>query len=93
MEAKVIWKNRFISQRKNKQNDCIVTVKGIGYKLEGDDHVVLISTAIAEKNALKLGDTITVQCCYDSGSGFWIVLFYKQHYFTRSERLEFPSSV
>ena len=34
---------------------------------EGDDHVVLISTAIAEKNALKLGDTITVQCCYDSG--------------------------
>ena len=35
---------------------------------EGDDHVVLISTAIAEKNALKLGDTITVQCCYDSGT-------------------------
>ena len=35
---------------------------------EGDDHVVLISTAIAEKNALKLGDTITVQCCYDSGN-------------------------
>ena len=34
----------------------------------GDDHVVLISTAIAEKNALKLGDTITVQCCYDSGN-------------------------
>ena len=34
---------------------------------EGDDHVVLISTAIAEKNALKLGDSITVQCCYDSG--------------------------
>ena len=34
---------------------------------EGDDHVVLISTAIAEKNTLKLGDTITVQCCYDSG--------------------------
>lgn len=34
---------------------------------EDDDHVVLISTAIAEKNALKLGDTITVQCCYDSG--------------------------
>ena len=34
---------------------------------EGDDHVVLISTAIAEKNALKLGDTITVQCCYDRG--------------------------
>ncbi|RKI38344.1 ABC transporter permease [bacterium D16-51] len=33
-----------------------------------DDHVVLISTAIAEKNALKLGDTITVQCCYDSGN-------------------------
>lgn len=35
---------------------------------EGDDHVVLISTAIAEKNALKLGDTITVQCCYDKGN-------------------------
>ena len=35
---------------------------------EGADHVVLISTAIAEKNALKLGDTITVQCCYDSGN-------------------------
>lgn len=35
---------------------------------EGDDHVVLISTAIAVKNALKLGDTITVQCCYDSGN-------------------------
>ena len=35
---------------------------------EGDDHVVLISTAIAEKNALKLGDSITVQCCYDSGN-------------------------
>ena len=35
---------------------------------EDDDHVVLISTAIAEKNALKLGDTITVQCCYDSGN-------------------------
>lgn len=35
---------------------------------EGDDHVVLISTAIAEKNALKLGDTITVQCCYDRGN-------------------------
>lgn len=35
---------------------------------EGDDHVVLISTAIAQKNALKLGDTITVQCCYDSGN-------------------------
>lgn len=34
---------------------------------EGDDHVVLISTALAEKNALKLGDTITVQCCFDSG--------------------------
>lgn len=34
---------------------------------EDDDHVVLISTAIAEKNNLKLGDTITVQCCYDSG--------------------------
>lgn len=35
---------------------------------EDDDHVVLISTAIAEKNALKLGDTITVQCCYDKGN-------------------------
>ncbi len=35
---------------------------------EDDDHVVLISTAIAQKNALKLGDTITVQCCYDSGN-------------------------
>lgn len=35
---------------------------------EGDDHVVLISTAIAEKNALKLGDNITVQCCYDRGN-------------------------
>ena len=34
---------------------------------EDDDHVVLISSAIAEKNNLKLGDTITVQCCYDSG--------------------------
>ncbi len=32
-----------------------------------DDHVVLISTALAERNALKLGDTITVQCCYDAG--------------------------
>ena len=32
-----------------------------------DDHVVLISSAIAEKNNLKLGDTITVQCCFDNG--------------------------
>ena len=32
-----------------------------------DDHAVLISTALAERNALKLGDTITVQCCYDAG--------------------------
>ena len=32
-----------------------------------DDHVVLISTALAERNGLKLGDTITVQCCYDDG--------------------------
>lgn len=32
-----------------------------------DDHAVLISTALAEKNGLKLGDTITVQCCYDAG--------------------------
>ncbi len=34
---------------------------------EDDDHAVLISSAIAEKNNLKLGDTITVQCCFDSG--------------------------
>ncbi len=32
-----------------------------------DDHVVLISTALAKRNGLKLGDTITVQCCYDAG--------------------------
>lgn len=32
-----------------------------------DDHVVLISTALAERNGLKLGDSITVQCCYDAG--------------------------
>jgi len=32
-----------------------------------DDHSVLVSTALAEKNGLKLGDTITVQCCYDAG--------------------------
>ena len=32
-----------------------------------DDHVVLISSAIAGKNNLKLGDTITVQCCFDNG--------------------------
>ena len=32
-----------------------------------DDHVVLISTALAERNGLNLGDTITVQCCYDAG--------------------------
>ena len=32
-----------------------------------DDHAVLISTALAERNGLKLGDTITVQCCYDAG--------------------------
>ena len=32
-----------------------------------DDHVVLISTALAERNGLKLGDTITVQCSYDAG--------------------------
>ena len=31
-----------------------------------DDHAVLISTALAERNGLKLGDTITVQCCYDA---------------------------
>ena len=32
-----------------------------------DDHAVLISTALAEYNGLRLGDTITVQCCYDVG--------------------------
>ena len=32
-----------------------------------DDHVVLISTALAERNGLKLGDAITVQCSYDAG--------------------------
>lgn len=32
-----------------------------------DDHAVLISTALAERNGLKLDDTITVQCCYDAG--------------------------
>lgn len=32
-----------------------------------DDHSVLISTALAERNGLKLGDMITVQCCYDAG--------------------------
>ena len=32
-----------------------------------DDHTVLVSTALAERNGLKLGDTITVQCCYDAG--------------------------
>ena len=35
---------------------------------EDDDHAVLISSAVAEKNNLKIGDTITVQCCYDSGN-------------------------
>ncbi|NBH15398.1 ABC transporter permease [Lachnospiraceae bacterium] len=35
---------------------------------EDDDHVVLISSAVAEKNNLRIGDTITVQCCYDSGN-------------------------
>ena len=34
---------------------------------EDDDHAVLISSAIAERNNLKLGDTITVQCSYDIG--------------------------
>lgn len=34
---------------------------------EDDDHAVLISSAVAEKNNLKLGDTITVQCCFDNG--------------------------
>ena len=33
-----------------------------------DDHAVLISTAIAELNGLRLGDTIIVQCCYDEGN-------------------------
>lgn len=33
-----------------------------------DDHCVLISTALAEINGLKLGDFITVQCCYDVGT-------------------------
>ena len=33
-----------------------------------DDHTVLISTALAERNGLKLGDTITVQCSYDGGA-------------------------
>ena len=32
-----------------------------------DDHAVLISTALAERNGLKLGNTITVQCSYDAG--------------------------
>ena len=32
-----------------------------------DDHAVLISTALAERNGLKQGDTITVQCSYDAG--------------------------
>ena len=32
-----------------------------------DDHAVLISTALAKRNGLKLGDTITVQCSYDAG--------------------------
>lgn len=32
-----------------------------------DDHAALISTALAERNGLELGDTITVQCCYDAG--------------------------
>lgn len=32
-----------------------------------DDHAVLISTALAEMNGLKLGDRITVQCCFDTG--------------------------
>jgi len=32
-----------------------------------DDHAVLISTALAKSNGLKLGDAITVQCCYDAG--------------------------
>lgn len=34
---------------------------------EDDDHAVLISSAVAEKNNLKIGDTITVQCSYDIG--------------------------
>lgn len=34
---------------------------------QDDDHAVLISTEAAEKNGLKIGDTITVQSNYDSG--------------------------
>jgi len=30
---------------------------------EDDDHAVLISSAVAEKNNLKIGDTVTLQCC------------------------------
>ena len=41
-------------------------VEGRHITPEGD-HAVLISTALAERNGLKLGDTITVQCCYDAG--------------------------
>ncbi|MCR1838930.1 ABC transporter permease [Murimonas intestini] len=32
-----------------------------------DDHVVLISTALADKNGLKLDDSITVRCANDAG--------------------------
>ena len=41
-------------------------VEGRHITLE-DDHTALISTALAERNGLKLGDTITVQCSYDAG--------------------------
>ena len=32
-----------------------------------DDHAVLISSDLASYNNLKIGDTITVQCCFDVG--------------------------
>ncbi len=47
--------------------------RGVFQLIEGrhispeDNNVVLISTALAEKNGLKLGDTLTVQCNYDAG--------------------------
>lgn len=34
---------------------------------ETDDHVALISSALAEQNGLQLGDSIKVKCCYDVG--------------------------
>lgn len=33
-----------------------------------DSHVVLISSALAKKNKLKIEDKITVKCCYDKGN-------------------------